>query len=167
MKAQFKGKIGVPDPRVSTSFMDWYLWAQAQYGKGIEIRVGLTEWAQQAANPAAYAPFVTQPVIMEFARGDQTVPNPTTSAILRAGGLAARATLFRNDFAHADFGTSSNPHTFLTNVSGAGALFAFQAQQQIATFFASDGATTIDPDGSGPLFETPTSMVPEDTGFIP
>ena len=26
----FSGKIGVPDPRVSTSFMDWYLWAEAK-----------------------------------------------------------------------------------------------------------------------------------------
>ena len=37
----------------------------------------------------------------------------------------------------------------------------------MATFFTSDGATTIDPDGAGPVFETPTSMVPEDLGFIP
>ena len=44
---------------------------------------------------------------------------------------------------------------------------AFAAQQQIATFFASDGAVTIDPDGAGPFFETPTSMVPEDLAFIP
>lgn len=34
-KPEFKGKIGVPDPRVSTSFMDWYLWAQQKYGKAI------------------------------------------------------------------------------------------------------------------------------------
>jgi hypothetical protein len=125
-----------------------------------------TEWAQQSANPAAYAPFIDAPVIMQFARGDMTVPNPTTSAILRAGGLAGRATLFRNDLAHTDFGTSTNPHTFLTNITGAGALFAIQAQAQIATFFASDGATTIDPDGPGKYFETPTSIVPEDLGFI-
>jgi dienelactone hydrolase len=125
-----------------------------------------TEWAQQSANPAAYAPFIDTPVIMQFARGDMTVPNPTTSAILRAGGLAGRATLFRNDLAHTDFGTSINPHTFLTNITGAGALFAIQAQAQIATFFASDGATTIDPDGPGKYFETPTSIVPEDLGFI-
>src|SRR5205085_1656911 len=39
------------------------------------------------------------------------------------------------------------------------------AQQQIATFFTSDGLVTIDPDGAGPAFETPTSMVPEDRGF--
>ena len=45
---------------------------------------------------------------------------------------------------------AKNPHTFLTNVGGAGAPYAFAAQQQIATFFASDGATTVDPDGAGP-----------------
>ena len=126
-----------------------------------------TEWAQQAGNPAAYAPHLTHPVIFQFARGDQTVPNPTTSAIMRACDLRERATLFRNDLARPAFGTSANPHTFLTNIVGPAAPFAFAAQQQIATFFNSDGATTIDPDGAGVFFETPTSMVPEDLGFIP
>src|SRR2546428_3771956 len=133
----------------------------------IQTVIDNTEWAQQAANPAAYAPFITRPVIIQFARGDKTVPNPTATAILRAGHLAGRATLFRNDLAFPVFGTSKNPHTFLTNVVGPGALFAIEAQQQIATFFASDGATVIDPDGAGPYFETPTSMLPEDLAFIP
>ena len=31
--------------------------------------------------------------------------------------------------------------------------YAFQAQVQIATFFASDGATIIDPDLAGPFFD--------------
>jgi dienelactone hydrolase len=127
-----------------------------------------TIWAQQAGNPAAYAPFITAPVIIQFARGDETVPNPTTTAILRAGHLASRATLFRNDLAvAANPAVAHNPHTFLTNVGGAGAAFAFAAQPQIATFFASDGATVIDPDGSGPFFETPTSMLPEDLAYLP
>ena len=52
-------------------------------------------------------------------------------------------------------------------MSGAASVFAFAAQQQIATFFTSDGATTIDPDGAGAIFETPTSAVPEDLAFIP
>jgi hypothetical protein len=136
----------------------------------IQTVVDNTEWAQQAANPAAYAPFITRPVIIQFARGDKTVPNPTASAILRAGGLASRATLFRNDLAvAANPAVQHNPHTFLTNVFGAGggALYAGEAQQQIATFFATDGAVTIDPDGAAPFFETPTSMVPEDLAFIP
>jgi hypothetical protein len=135
----------------------------------IQTVIDNTEWAQQSANPAAYAPFITMPVIFQFARGDKTVPNPTASAIIRAGNLQSRSTLFRNDLAvAANPAVSHNPHTFLTNVfDPAGATFAFEAQQQIATFFASDGATIIDPDGAGPFFETPTSMVPEDLAYLP
>jgi hypothetical protein len=108
-------------------------------------------------------------VIIQFARGDETVPNPTTSAILRAGDLGGRATLFRNDLAFAQVPgyAVKNPHTFLTNVSGVPAQFALAAQQQIATFLASDGTVTIDPDGAGPYFETPTSMIPEDLAYLP
>lgn len=40
-------------------------------------------------------------VIVQFARGDETVPNPTASALIRAGHLQDRATFFRNDLAFA------------------------------------------------------------------
>jgi len=135
----------------------------------IQKLIDNTEWVQQAANPAAYAPFVDPSrVIIQFARGDKTVPNPTTTAILRAGGLAPRATLYRHDLAYAvNPAVGTNPHAFLTGVAGAGAAYAFAAQQQIATFLSSDGALTIDPDGAGPFFETPTSMVPEDLAYLP
>ena len=45
-----------------------------------------TEWVSQTGNPVAYAPHLrkdplagvpAQPVIFQFAKGDQTVPNPT------------------------------------------------------------------------------------------
>jgi len=139
----------------------------------IQTLIENTEWAQQAANPAAYAPFITAPVIIQFARGDETVPNPTASAIIRAGNLQSRTTLFRNDLViAAGVAVNHNPHTFLTNLFTSTGLdpgrpYALQAQQQIATFFTSDGAITIDPDGSKPFFETPTSMVPEDLAYIP
>jgi dienelactone hydrolase len=127
-----------------------------------------TEWAQQAGNPAAYAPHVASPIIIQFARGDQTVPNPTTSAIIRAGDLQSRTTLYRHDLAFAVTpGLGKNPHAFLTGIAGAFAPFAVAAQTQMATFLASDGATTIDPDGAGTIFETPTSIVPEDLAYIP
>jgi hypothetical protein len=135
----------------------------------IQVLIDNTEWAQQAANPAAYAPFVNGPkTIIQFARGDQTVPNPTTSAIIRAGGLASRTTLYRNDLAYAlNPATPKNPHTFLTNIGVPSvAAYALAAQAQIATFFATDGGLTIDPDGPGPIFETPTSMVPEDLAYL-
>jgi hypothetical protein len=134
----------------------------------IQQLIDRTEWATQPGNPAAYAPYVTEPVIYQFARGDQTVPNPTTSAILRACGCANRATLYRHDLVVAANPTiGRNPHAFLTNLAGVvTGPIALATQQQMATFFTSDGATTIDPDGAGPVFETPTSMVPEDLGFI-
>ncbi|MDP9285290.1 MAG: hypothetical protein M3P41_10140, partial [Actinomycetota bacterium] len=133
-----------------------------------------SEWVQQAGNPEGWAPYISMPVIFQFARGDKTVPNPTATRVIRAGNLASRTTLFRNDLIYADSAAyravpgSKNPHTFLTNVSAAAeAPFAIEAQGQIATFFATDGATTIDPDGSGPYFETPASFLPEDLAFIP
>ena len=45
---------------------------------------------------------------------------------------------------------------------------ALAGQDQIAQFFASDGAVVVDPDGAGPLFETPMSVPPpEDLAYIP
>ena len=166
---------GPPDPTLQSFVENIPLRNQpivtdtAPGASAIQEYIDHAEWAQQAGNPAAYAPDVTTPVIYQFARGDKTVPNPTTSAILRACGCASRATLFRNDIAFATVPgyTVKNPHTFLTNLAGVSALFAVQAQGQIATFFASDGATTVDPDGGQPYFETPTSIVPEDLAFIP
>ncbi|KIF83150.1 Ig-like domain-containing protein [Noviherbaspirillum autotrophicum] len=137
------------------------------------------EWVQQAGNPVAYAPFIrlqplpgsaAKPVLFQFAKGDGTVPNPTTTAILRAGGLAGNATLFRNDLAHAaNPGVPKNPHTFLTNIGiAAAAPYAVGAQQQMAVFFATHGATVIDPDGAGPFFEVPVNPpLPETLSYLP
>ena len=61
----------------------------------IQQLIEWTEWTSQAGNPVAYAPHLradplegvpAKSIILQFARGDQTVPNPTTSAIIRAGG---------------------------------------------------------------------------------
>jgi hypothetical protein len=138
-----------------------------------------SDWATQAGNPVAYAPYLSKSplpgnplksVIIQFAKGDQTVPNPTATAILRAGGLADRATYYRNDLAFALGAGVRNPHTFLTNLGNSplAGLNALQAQAQIANFFASDGSDTIDPDGAGPIFETPiVPPLPEGLNFLP
>jgi hypothetical protein len=137
------------------------------------------EWVQQAGNPVAYAPFIRKqplpgnapkPVIFQVAKGDVTVPNPTSSAIVRAGDLADRTTYFRNDLAYAaNPAMPKNPHTFLTNVFvPAAAPYAVGAQTQIAMFFATNGALTIDPDGAGGVFEVPIAgPLPEGLNFIP
>ena len=98
------------------------------------------------------------------------MPNPTASALIRAGGLEDRATYFRNDLAFANVPgyTVKNPHTFLTNLAGASGSLAVAAQVQIATFLGTGGAVTIDPDGPGPLFETPIAgPLPETLNFLP
>jgi hypothetical protein len=139
-----------------------------------------TIWAADQGDPVAYAPYIraqplagnrAKPVIVQFAKGDMTVPNPTASALIAAGRLQDRATYFRNDLAVAAVPgyTARNPHTFLTSVTNVPqATVAVPAQQQIATFLASLGATTIDPDGSGPLFETPIAgPLPQGLNFLP
>ncbi|HEY1938271.1 MAG TPA: hypothetical protein VGJ33_10085 [Candidatus Angelobacter sp.] len=139
-----------------------------------------SRWLGQAGDPVAWAPFIrkdplpgdlAKPVIIQFARGDQTVPNPTATALIRSGDLKDRATFFRNDLAFAlGVGFGKNPHTWLTNIGGTVpvATVAIGGQTQIGLFFATDGALTIDPDGPGPLFEVPIAgPLPEDLGFIP
>jgi hypothetical protein len=137
------------------------------------------EWVQQSGNPVSYAPLIrkqpirgnaAKPVIIQYAKGDATVPNPTSSALVRAGALQDRATYFRNDLAVANnAGVAKNPHTFLTNIaSPAGAGYAVAAQAQMAVFFESNGTVVIDPDGPGPFFETPISLpLPEALNFLP
>jgi Bacterial virulence factor lipase N-terminal len=137
------------------------------------------EWVQQSGNPVSYAPLIrkaplpgsaAKPIIVQFAKGDGTVPNPSSSAILRAGALQDRATYFRNDLAFAASpGIPKNPHTFLTNIGIAASVpYAIQAQSQIAAFFASNGLLTIDPDGPSPIFEVPIVLpLPEGLNFIP
>ena len=147
----------------------------------IQAFIEATEWAQQSGNPVAYAPHLRRAplagvppksIILQFARGDQTVPNPTTSAIIRAGALQERTTLFRNDLAFAaNPAFPKNPHTFLTRIAGVAVpvvQVALAAQDQIAVFLASGGTIVVDPDGPGPLFETPMAgPPPEDLAYIP
>lgn len=147
--------------------------------EAIQHYLDASQWATQAGNPTSYATHIRQqplpghapkPVIVQFAKGDVTVPNPTSTALLRAGGLADRAKYFRHDLAYGlNAGLGKNPHTFLTNIGNAvAAPYAVAAQQQIAVFFATGGTTVIDPDGAGPFFEVPIAgPLPETLNFIP
>jgi hypothetical protein len=87
------------------------------------------EWIQQAGDPVAYSPHLRkQPlasvpaksVIIQFAKGNQQVPNPTNTALIRAGDLADRTTYYRHDLAFADpvrnptgVQVPKDPHIFL------------------------------------------------------
>jgi hypothetical protein len=135
----------------------------------IQELIDNTEWVSQSGNPVAYAPHLrkipldgvpTRPFIIQSAKGDATVPNPTASAIVRAGDAHDRWTLFRNDLVRLARPTApANPHTFLTNIANlVVADLALAAQHQIGFFLASDGAVVVDPDtAAGTFFEVPIS----------
>jgi hypothetical protein len=144
-----------------------------------------SHWAAQVGSPVSYAPHLrrsplpgvpAKSVIIQFAKGDQIVPNPTQTALVRAGALADRATFFRTDLYYATQprplpaaeAPPLYPHTFINTFASAGSVaVSLEAQAQIATFFATDGAVTIDPDGAGPLFETPITLpLPEVLSFL-
>src|SRR5262249_18442917 len=84
--------------------------------------------------------------------------------------LADRTTFYRNDLAfEEDAGVPKNPHKFLTDINDTDRLaveIALGAQQQVATFFASDGQTIIHPEPAR-FFETPIQgQLPEDFDWI-
>jgi hypothetical protein len=146
----------------------------------IEIQQFLenTEWVMQSGNPVAYSPYLrkgplagvpAKAVIIQFAKGDQTVPNPATIAMLRAGDLADRATFFRTDLAFAENpALPKNPHGFMVGIGmPAYVSIALQSQEQIAVFFASDGTLVIHPEPAR-FFEVPIySPLPEGLNYIP
>jgi hypothetical protein len=138
------------------------------------------EWVSQPGNPVAYAPYIRKEplqgvpeksTIFQFAKGDQLVPNPTTTAILRAGELPDVATYYRNDLAvAADPLVPKTPHAFLLQVLPLVGpplvnAIALGAQEQIATFFESDGSTIINPDPK--FFEVPiVPPLPETCNYL-
>ncbi len=136
------------------------------------------QWAGQSGDPVAFAPFVRKAplagnspksVIVQFAKGDFIVPNPTNTALIRAGELTDTTSYLRNDILFAlDPTVPANPHTFLTNLEPASAApVAVGAQTQIGVFFATDGTVVIDPDGPAPVFEVPIlGDLPEELNFI-
>ena len=141
------------------------------------------EWVYQAGSPVAYAPYLqkdplpgvpAKSVIIQFAKGDQSIANPTTAAFLRAGDLADVATFYRHDLVFADNPslpqTLWNPHTFMGAITNAIMKpIALAAQQQMAAFFATDGAEIIQPPGvPEEYFEllTKESPLPEGLNYI-
>lgn len=149
------------------------------------------EWLGMTGDPVAFAPHLTRapltgvparPVLVQFARGDRTVPNPTTTELIRAAGLQASTWEYRHDLARAlapDLPLNPHPYLalFLTLDGGsvqlpglAGLAITFDTQQQIAGFFSADGASIPDPNAAVRLilgtrvFEIPAAL-PVDFGY--
>jgi pimeloyl-ACP methyl ester carboxylesterase len=136
------------------------------------------KWVTQSASSLVCAPYLrksplagvpAKSVLFQFNIGDQISTNPTTTALLRAGDLADRATYFRNDLAYAENPlVPKSPHLLIRNITlPSVAAMARGIQEQIAVFLASDGMVVIHPDPFR-FFEVPiTGPLPEDLNFIP
>ena len=117
-------------------------------------------WQQRAGDPVAFAPLLrlrppagapAKHVIWQSAFGDHTVPNPTAGEMYRAGQVFDLVSYYRNDKTPSFM---SDPHGFLLDPRLAG---RDQGQLQVLTFISSGGATVIDPDGGGPVWEVPVA----------
>jgi dienelactone hydrolase len=150
------------------------------------------EWLGMQGDPVAFAPHLkltplpgiagTRPMLVQFARGDQTVPNPANTLLVRAAGLNSNTWLYRHDLARARApDLPANPHPYLVlfvSLNGgtiqlpglSGLAISLDAQGQIAGFLAADGATIPDPNVISklllgiPVFEVPSTL-PVDLGF--
>lgn len=117
-----------------------------------------SNWQERAGDPVAFAPLLrlrppagapAKHVIWQSAFGDHTVPNPTAGEMYRAGHLFDLVSYYRNDKTPT---AGLDPHGFLLDPRLAG---RSQGQAQVLAFISSGGATVIDPDGPGPVWEVP------------
>lgn len=149
------------------------------------------EWLGMNGDPISFAPHLrrsplaglpVRPMLAQFARGDQTVPNVANSTLIRAAGLEASTWMYRHDLARAVAkDLPVDPHPFLllfVSLGGgtvqlpgvAGVAISLDAQGQIADFVSSDGAVISDPNRlvrlllGIPVFEIPANL-PFDLGF--
>jgi hypothetical protein len=159
--------------------------APAPGALAIQEFLARAEWLARRADPLAFARHLRvaplpgqQPkrVLIQLATGDRVVPNPTSAALVRAGQLADATALLRYDrIADGLPKELAEPHSFLLRLGAPGVAGALArlAQEQVARFFASDGATVWNPDQAEPppftepLFEVPAVAVPERLGFTP
>jgi len=138
-----------PDPPVTQP---------ARGAVAIQDAFAAVNWLNRPGSPETFAPLLrrtplsgvaAKKVLYQFAYGDQTVPNPTSATLMRAGGLQDVTTFYRNDRTPT---AGTNPHGFLLDPTVAGRNLG---QAQILDFLAGGGDTISDPDGPAPVFEVP------------
>ncbi|MEO7145297.1 MAG: hypothetical protein ABI165_17515, partial [Bryobacteraceae bacterium] len=139
------------------------------------------DWIEASGDALYYAPHLLQStlpgvpiknVLWSFGKGDETVPNPAETALVRAAGMESTTWFYRHDLARAaDPLLPENPHAYLLNLfSPPAAAIANAMQNQIAQFFASGGTVILDPNAAVAglfgvnLFEIPT-FLPETLSY--
>jgi len=106
-------------------------------------------WLNRPGSPETFAPLAPdERTMVQVARGDETVPNPTSATLIRAGDLLPRTTVYRNDRTQR---ADDNPHGFLLDPTFIVGFLG--GQTQMSTFLASGGRVLIDPDGPASIFQ--------------
>ena len=136
-------------------------------------------WVSQMASATAFAGLLrrappagvsARPLIVQYARGDQIVTNPTSMDLIRAGDLADRASFYRHDLNFGLPGVPADPHAFFNTMNAANPNYyriMLGAQHQAATFFESDGRRIIHPTPTE-LWEVPIrTPLPDDLFYLP
>jgi hypothetical protein len=136
-------------------------------------------WVSQPMNTVAFARLLrgaslprvpSRPFILQAARSDQTLPNPSTWQLVRAGQFEERLSLYRHDLHFGAEGVPANPHAFLSSLNPKTPDYqriALGAQLQVGVFFASDGTKVIHPEPRE-LWEVPIKTpLPEDLFYLP
>jgi hypothetical protein len=146
------------------------------------------EWVSNQGDPITFAAHLARSplsgvpaksILFQMARNDQTMPNPSTSDLIRTAGMAQSTWMYRHDLAQVAFPGQipADPHPYLAMFLGLSGgtvsasslpaiLIGLAAQNQVAGFLSSDGVTAPDTnfDFAVRLFEIPASL-PEDLGF--
>lgn len=138
-----------------------------------------SDWAQQSGVATAYAPLLRArplpgraplPFLYLLAKGDNVMTNPSSTLVVRGGGLADVVALYRYGLAfEANPAIGRNPHGYLVDIHNpASRVHALAAQRQIATFLSSQGRVILDPDEGGDIFAVgidPTEL--DALNFVP
>lgn len=149
----------------------------------------MQEWLQAEGDPSLYASHLKlsplsgvseKKVLWLIGRGDQTVPNNTSSTLVRNAGMIDTTWLYRHDTARRFAPLPKDPHQYMTGYIGVDAtlnLFAVPianaVQSQIAELFKT--GEIKDPNGldqslfffypPNSLFEKPATL-PEDLNYL-
>ena len=185
VEAQLQARVPSLDNRVGPGFDDNLpLRDQAPVvntltgAMAIQDFIDRNEWALQSTDVVPFARHLRfdplegsakRAVLINIAKGDQTVPNPAASKAIRAGALEGVTMFYRHDLAAADRpALMRNPHQFMTLINDATFRpISVEVEEQAAQFLASGGATIYSPQPAR-YFEFPIPLpLPEATNFIP
>jgi hypothetical protein len=141
------------------------------------------EWLEAPGAPASFAPHLksaTLPgvpikrTLFQMARGDQTVPNPSNSLLIRSANMLEATSVYRHDLALQQVSNlPPNPHIYLAGIGPlAATVIGFAAQGEAVQYLTGTGEEVPDVNPfvtlffRTPIFERPKAYY-EDLGLAP